>query len=198
MPFFAKVLLFFSVPALMFALLAVPSLRKEDTPKDDDSWRPLAAAGLEAMVPAGWRRVDPLTRSTPVPDERWRMGWPNRNTVHAALFAAALDSAQLTVFVGPSAELLQLVTECEDYYANSVMIEREPKKELEAQSGLKFRIERARYLPGPLSGEDSTRVLAWATVGERTILVNGGGPTATLSRSALETFLHGLSLVSVE
>jgi hypothetical protein len=196
MPFFAKVLLFFSVPALMFAVLAVPSLKRSEPQADADAWHPLASAGLRCAGPQAWRRIDPLGASTPLPADRWMMGWPGRERVSAAAFVAPLDAAQITVFVGPSDELLALVEDCEDYYKNSVMIERDPTLHLQSTGGLDFQVERARYLPGPLVGEDSTRLLAWATRGEQTILVNGGGPTAKLSKNEIHTFLRGIALFS--
>ena len=196
MPFFAKVLLFFSVPALLFAVLAAPSLRPSKPQAGADAWHPLATAGLRCAGPQSWRRIDPLSTSTPLPSDRWMMGWPTRGAVSAAAFVAPLDNAQLTVFVGPSEQLMKLVEDCEGYYKNSVMIERDPALHLASTGGLDFQVECARYLPGPLAGEDSTRLLAWATRGKQTILVNGGGPTATLSKSEIHTFLRGMALVN--
>jgi len=194
MPFFSKVLLFFSVPAILFALLAVPSLKGEKAPQDGNAWLPLQSFEVETVAPLGWRTVDPLRTTTELADERWTMQWPDRKGIAGAVFLARDSAAQLLVFAGPKDELMPVIESCADYYRDSVMIERAPSSSAIGAGGLQFQVERARYLPGPLSGDDSTRLLAWTTKGDLAVLVNGGGKTALLTPGAVGTFLARLSV----
>lgn len=192
MPFFAKVLLFFSVPALLFAVLAIPALRDQPRAPGADAWRPLATAERRVAAPPGWRVVDPLTTETARLDERWAMGWPARGRVRAAAFFAPGDAVQVTVFLGPRAELEPLALESDGYYLENVMIERAPGERWRTRDDVEMRVERARYLPGPLAGDDSTLLLAWATSGERTLLVNAGGATEGFPLEAIRGLVSQL------
>jgi hypothetical protein len=72
------------------------------------------------------------------------------------------------------------------------MIERAASEHWTSKDGADVRVERARYLPGPLAGDDSTLLLAWATQGERTLLVNAGGATETFPLDAIRALVSQL------
>lgn len=192
MPVFTKVLCFCLVPAVLLAVLAVPSMRggKE---KRGDAWGPLTEADVAYQVPRGWKVEDPLSATTEGLDARWSMDWPDRRTVHAATFFHA-DGAQVTVFVGKKAKLEPLAVDANAYYQGNVMIERFPTETWATKDGVELQVETARYVPGPLAGSATTMLLAWGGRGQRFVLVNAGGEGDSLSLPAVRDLLQRLTL----
>ena len=195
MPIFAKVLLFFSVPVILFSVLALPSLRKSKPKPTGDAWMSLASGGVTFEAQEGTRVEDPLTTGIEQLEERWAMGFPKRDT-HAAFFFAGdrKNGFQAYLFVGPTATLKPMFDEANTYYRDNVMIERDATKQWKLLDGTAVSVESARYLPGPLTGNDATMLLASATKGDRMLLVNAGGPTSSFDVEQLKTFLATLRL----
>ncbi|MEM7311094.1 MAG: hypothetical protein AAF682_30770 [Planctomycetota bacterium] len=193
MPLFTKALLFFSVPVILFSLFATPALKKNEKAPTGDAWLPLAAGGVGLVVPSEYRLQDPLTTDTEQLAHRWAMSWPDKEIVHGAHVRAGNDF-QVFVFAGPSALLDPIVQEARGYYRESRMVERDEPHEWTTPDGLVFRVDKVRYLPGVLSGDDTSLVLASARHQDLTVVLNAGGPSERMPLGALESLVSGLTL----
>ena len=194
MRFFTKILLFFSVPALILSLLAVPSLRHGDKAPRGDAWLALADAGVEYLAPLGWRVVDPLTTSEASADSLWSMATPPLATTHAARLEDLRTGTTVLLYAGEREALTSMALASDSYYLDSVMVERAPTERWSTVDRTELQVERAWYKAGSLNGSDATMLLAWGARGARAVVVNAGGPSASFDAAAVEDLLRNLRL----
>lgn len=188
----------FRITLFMVSMLGVgvaAVVHMPGTSLDKRIWGPFRVDGRWFRAPRGFAVVDPFRPDTRYEGMVWAHLAPPRGCA-VAMMQARERSVELFFYLGAKAELQPLIDAARHAFDDHLGVERLAPVDLTTSNGVTIRVEQLHQRDVVHPEGDRMLLLGTADLGERLLVVNGGGRTAQVDMNVLLDAVRSVELGS--